>query len=139
MATGFGGNTENMSLLEHVTGLKIGKNVSYFYYPLSKDATKKSYIGSSDGKENDILKKLFPNNINLKFLTLSSSEYFHAIDILKQFSTQTSILEVCKFAKDSVTKSDLNSENLGEIFLDDMINGLFDLRSLSSSFEGASS
>ena len=139
LATGFGGNTENMSLLEHVTGLKIGKNVSYFYYPLSKDATTKSYIGSSDGKENDILKKLFPNNINLKFLTLSSSEYFHAIDILKQFSTQTSILEVCKFAKDSVTKSDLNSENLGEIFLDDMINGLFDLRSLSSSFEGASS
>jgi len=139
LATGFGGNTENMSLLEHVTGLKIGKNVSYFYYPLSKDVTTKSYIGASDGKENDILKKLFPNNKNLKFLTLSSSEYFHAIDILKQFSTQTSILEVCKFAKDSVTKSDLNSENLGEIFLDDMINGLFDLRSLSSSFEGASS
>jgi len=48
-------------------------------------------------------------------------------------------LEVCKFAKDSVTKSALNSQKLGEIFLDDLINGLFDLRSLSSSFEGASS
>ena len=139
LGTGFGGNSENMSLLEHVTGLKVGKNVSYFYYPLSKENISKSFIGSSDGKENESLKKLFSFNKNLNFLTLTSSEYFHAIDILKQFSNQTSILEVCKFAKDSVTKSDLNSEKLGEIFLDDIIDGLFDLRSLSNSFEGASS
>ncbi len=139
LGTGFGGNSENISLLEHVTGLKVGKNVSYFYYPLSKETTIKSYIGSSNSKENDVLKKLFTNDKNFNFLSLSSSEYFHAIDILKQFSSQTSILEVCKFAKDSVTKSDLNSEKLGELFLDDLIDGLFDLRSLSSSFEGASS
>ena len=139
LGTGFGGNSENISLLEHVTGLKVGKNVSYFYYPLSKETTIKSYIGSSNSKENDDLKKLFTNDKNLNFLSLSSSEYFHAIDILKQFSSQTSILEVCKFAKDSVTKSDLNSEKLGELFLDDLIDGLFDLRSLSNSFEGASS
>ena len=104
-----------------------------------KNPTIKPYIGSSNGKENEILKKLLSNDKKTNFLTLSSSEYFHAIDILKQFSSQTSILEVCKFAKDSVTKSDLNSEKLGELFLDDLINGLFDLRSLSSSFEGASS
>ena len=48
-------------------------------------------------------------------------------------------MEVCKFAKDSITKSDLNSEKIGEIFLDDIVDNLFDLRSLSSSFEGASS
>ena len=139
LGTGFGGNSENMSLLEHVTGLKVGKNVSYFYYPLSKENIVKSYIGSLNGKENEILKKLLVGDGNFNFLTLNSSEYFHAMDILKQFSSQTSILEVCKFAKDSVTKSDLDSEKLGEIFLDDMIDGLFDLRSLSSSFEGASS
>ena len=90
-----------MSLLEHVTGLKVGKNVSYFYYPLSKKSTTNSYIGSADGKENEILKKLITSDKNLNFLTLNSSEYFHAIDVLKQFSNQTSILEVCKFAKDS--------------------------------------
>jgi|TARA_B110000438_G_scaffold296479_1_gene341245 hypothetical protein len=139
LGTGFGGNLENISLLEHVTGLKVGKNVSYFYYPLSKEIIVKSYIGSSNGKENEILRKLLAGDKIFNFLSLSSSEYFHAIDILKEFSSQTSILEVCKFAKDSITKSDLNSEKLGEIFLDDMIDGLFDLRSLSSSFEGASS
>ena len=139
LGTGFGGNSENISLLEHVTGLKVGKNISYYYYPLSKESTIKPYIGSSDSKENETLKKLLTNEKKFNFLSLNSAEYFHAIDILKQFSNQTSILEVCKFAKDSVTKSDLNSEKLGELYLDDFIDGLFDLRSLSSSFEGASS
>ena len=139
LGTGFGGNSENISLLEHVTGLKVGKNISYYYYPLSKESTIKLYIGSSDSKENETLKKLLTNEKKFNFLSLNSAEYFHAIDILKQFSSQTSILEVCKFAKDSVTKSDLNSEKLGELYLDDFIDGLFDLRSLSSSFEGASS
>ena len=139
LGTGFGGNSENISLLEHVTGLKVGKNVSYFYYPLSKESPIKPYIGSSDSKENDTLKKLLTDNKKFNFLSLNSSEYFHAIDVLKQFSSQTSILEVCKFAKDSITKSDLNSEKIGELYLDDFIDGLFDLRSLSSSFEGASS
>jgi len=139
LGTGFGGNSENISLLEHVTGLKLGKNVSYFYYPLSKDPIEKPYIGTSADKENEILKKLLVDDKNLNFLSLNSSEYLHAIDILKQFSSQTSILEVCKFAKNSATKSDLNSEKLGEIFLNDLIENLFDLRSLSSSFEGASS
>ena len=35
------------------------------------------------------------------------------------------------------TKSDLTSDNFNKIFLDDMINGLYDLRSLGSSFEGS--
>ena len=139
LGTGFGGNSENISLMEHVTGLKIGKNVSYFYYPLSKIHNPELFIGSFNGKENEILKKILLDKKPLNFLTLNSSEYFHAINILKQFSIQTSILEVCKFAKDNVTKSDLNSEKLGDLFLDDLINGLFDLRSLSNSFEGANS
>ena len=46
---------------------------------------------------------------------------------------------MCKFTKDPTTKAELNSNELNEIFLDDMIDNLFDLRSLGSSFEGASS
>tara|TARA_Y100000590_G_scaffold96306_1_gene109428 strand:+ start:22047 stop:23183 length:1137 start_codon:yes stop_codon:yes gene_type:complete len=139
LGTGFGGNSENISLLEHVTGLKVGKTSSYFYFPLSKVNDSKSFIGSFDGKQNDILKKLLEGKNPLNFLSLNSSEYFHAIEVLKQFSAQTSVLEVCKFAKESTTKSDLNSQKIGNVFLDELINGLFDLRSLSSSFEGASS
>ena len=34
LATGFGGNNENISLLKHVTGFEVGKSISYFYFPL---------------------------------------------------------------------------------------------------------
>ena len=30
----YGAVIENISLLEHVTGFKAGKNISYYYYPL---------------------------------------------------------------------------------------------------------
>ena len=70
LGTGFGGNSENISLLEHVTGLKVGKNVSYFYYPLSNDITQKSYIGSSNGKENEILRKLLAGDKIFNFLSV---------------------------------------------------------------------
>ena len=80
---------------------------------------------------------MLSNDQEPQFLSLPSSEHFHAINILKQFSVLTSVLEICKFAKDKVSKSDLSTNELGEIFLDDMIDDLFDLRSLSLSFEGA--
>jgi len=139
LGTGFGGNSENMSLLEHITGLKIGKNLSYFYYPLSKFLNQNSFIGSTDKKENEILIKLLSNEEGLNVLTLTAAEYFHAIEILKKFSERTSILEVCKFAKDEITKTNLNYDKIGDMFLDELIDGLFDLRALNNSFEGATS
>jgi len=74
-----------------------------------------------------------------KFVAISSSEHFHAIDTLSRFSSLCSILEVCKYAHDEVTKNDLSSNDFQEIFLDNMINGLFDLKALGSSFEGSNS
>ena len=137
LGTGFGGNSENMSLLEHVTGNKVGKNISYYYYPLSPNNELPDYVGANSIKSDEKLQALLSNEEKLEFIGIPSSEYFHAINILKQFSVLTSILEICKFAKDKVSKSDLTTNELGEIFLDNMINGLFDLRSLSLSFEGA--
>ena len=137
LGTGFGGNSENMSLLEHVTGNKVGKNISYYYYPLSPNNELPDYVGANSIKSDEKLQSLLSNEEKLEFIGIPSSEYFHAINILKQFSVLTSILAICKFAKDKVSKSDLTNNELGKIFLDDMINGLFDLRSLSLSFEGA--
>ena len=48
-----------------------------------------------------------------------------------------SMLEVCKFANDQTTKEDLSFDSFTNIFLDDMINRMYDLKSLGSSFEGA--
>ena len=136
LPTGFGGNNENISLLEHVTGLSIGKKIYYYYYPLG---TKKSdYIGSFGGEKNKKLDELLKEKKNKEFISIQSSELIHAIHIISKFSELTSLLEVCKFANDKKTKSDLISNNFSEIYLDNMIDDLFDLRALSTSFEGPS-
>ena len=138
LPTGFGGNNENISLLEHVTGLEIGKHVSYYYYPLEDLKAEPKIIGSFNGKEDSTLSELLSINKKKKnFVAISSSEHFHAINVLSRFSSLCSILEVCKYAQDEVTKKDLSSDDFQQIFLDDMVSGLFDLKSLGSSFEGA--
>jgi hypothetical protein len=140
LPTGFGGNNENISLLEHVTGFQAGKNISYFYYPIEDLNQQPKIIGSFNGKEDPVLSDLLnTNKKETKFVAISSSEHFHAIDILSRFSSLCSVLEVCKYAKDEITKNDLSSSNFQEIFLDNMVSGLFDLKSLGSSFEGSNS
>ena len=138
LGTGFGGNTENISLLEHVTGYKTGKNVSYVYYPVTTEHDK-TIIGSYDGKSDDRLISLLSLKKNTRFVSITTAEHLHAINILKRFSDITSILEVCKFTKDKNTKNELNSSEINEIYLDNMVDNLFDLRSFGSSFDGGAS
>ena len=95
-------------------------------------------IGSFNGKEDSTLSELLTmSKKKKKFVAISSSEHFHAIDVLSRFSSLCSVLEVCKYAQDEITKNDLSSDDFQEIFLDNMASGLFDLKSLGSSFEGA--
>ena len=51
LPTGFGGNNENISLLEHVTGFEVGKSIFYYYYPLSDLSKTPNVIGSFNSKE----------------------------------------------------------------------------------------
>jgi hypothetical protein len=138
LPTGIGGNNETISLLEHVTGLEMGKDISYFYYPLGAKNQTPEIIGSFNGKVDDKLAKLLAiDKKEKKFVAISSSELFHAIKILSQFSGLSSILEVCKFAQEPTTRADLMFTEFKDLFLDDMTNGLYDLRSLGTSIEGA--
>ena len=138
LPTGIGGNNETISLLEHVTGLEMGKGISYFYYPLGAKNQTPEIIGSFNGKTDDKLAKLLAiDKKEKKFVAISSSELFHAIKILSQFSGLSSILEVCKFAQEPTTRADLMFTEFKDLFLDDMTNGLYDLRSLGTSIEGA--
>jgi len=135
---GFGGNNENISLIEHVTGFQAGKSISYYYFPIMDLTNAPNIIGSYDVTQDKVLADMLKSGKKVKkFVSLSSSEYFHAIETLSRFSTLCSILEVSKFAQDDITKSDLSSDELNNLYLDDMIGGLYDLKALGSSFEGA--
>ncbi|MEM3008588.1 MAG: hypothetical protein QXW37_08195 [Candidatus Nitrosotenuis sp.] len=137
LPTGIGGNSENVSLLEHVTGLEAGKSISYFYYPLGGGNPLPKVVGSYNNKHDQNLATLLGHKKEISFVGVSSAEHFHAINVLSRFSTLCSVLEVCKFAQDENTKMDLSSNDFQSIFLDDMVSGLYDLRSLGTSFEGA--
>ena len=137
LPTGIGGNGENISLLEHVTGLEVGKSIFYYYYPLGGGNQPPKVIGSYNSKQDQSLANLLTGNKKeISFVGISSAEHFHAINVLSRFSSLCSVLEVCKFAQDDNTKTDLQSDDFQNIFLDDMVNGLYDLRSLGTSFEG---
>lgn len=137
LGVGFNGNNELVSLLEHKTGFEVGKSISFFYYPVISKFQPSDVIGSFEGRTDDnLLSLLNSKNNETQFVSLQSSEFSHAINVLTQFSELCSKLEIFKLAKSGKIKSELRLGKSNEIFLDDMINGLYDLRSLGSSIEG---
>jgi len=137
VATGFGGNNENIALLKHVTSFEAGKSISYFYFPLGNMSNTPQIIGSSDKTDDKKLLSLLTTGKEVKkFVEISVAEYIHGINTIKKFSSLCSVLEICKFVNNN-TKSDKTFDDFTNIYLDDMITGLFDLRLLGSSFDGA--
>jgi len=137
LATGFGGNNENISLLKHITGLEVGKSISYFYFPLNDLNKTPEIIGAlRQPGEKKLLSLLKMDKKEKKFVDISSAEYLHAIDTIQKFSSLCSILEVCKFVKNDARHTRLFND-FQDLYLDDMITGLYDLRMLGSSFESA--
>ena len=138
LPTGFGGNNENISLLEHVTGLKAGKDSSYFYFPLNDLNKTPDVIGAiKQAEEKKLLSLLKTDKKEKKFVDISSAENLHAIDTIQRFSDQCSIIEVCgKFVKNN-SKHATSFNEFKDLYLDDMVTGFYDLRMLGSSFESA--
>ena len=137
LPTGFGGNNEHISLLKHVTGLEAGKSISYFYFPVNDLNNTPRVIGSvKQADEKKILSLLKTDKNEKKIVDISSAENLHAISTIQRFSSLCSVLEVCKFVKND-TKYVASFNEYKDLYLDDMVNGLYDLRMLGSSFESA--
>jgi len=137
LPTGFRGNDENMSFLKHITGFEAGKSISYFYFPVQDLNKIPEVIGSlkkTDEKKISSLLKI--NKKERKLVDISSAEYLHAINTTQRFSSLCSILEICKFVKND-TRHSILFNDFRNIYLDDMISGLYDLRMLGSSFESS--
>ena len=137
LPTGFLGNDENISVLKHVTGLEAGKSISYFYFPL-KDLNKTpEVIGSlKNTEEKNILSLLKTDKKEKKFIDISSAEKLHAINTIQRFSSLCTVLEVLRNVKKDAKHAKLFSD-FNNLYLDDMVTGLYDLRMLGASFESA--
>ncbi len=138
LATGFQGNDENIDVLKHVTGYEAGKSVSYYYFPLNGLSETPSVIGSlKKSKDSKLLALLSTGKDKKTFVDISTAEATHAIHTIKRFSGISTVLEVCRRVNNN-TESNTIFDDVKNLYLDDMINGLDDLRLLGSSFEGTS-
>jgi len=137
LATGFGGNNENISLLKHVTGFEVGKSISYFYCPLNDLNKTPEVIGALKSiEEKKLLPLLKTDKKEKKFVDISSAEYLHAINTIQRFSSLCTVLEVLRNVNKDARHAKLFSD-FNNLYLDDMVTGLYDLRMLGSSFESA--
>lgn len=141
LPTGVGGSNENIALIEHVTGMSVEKEISYYYMPMSSVAgPREAVVGSAKSKQdNHLSKMLYDQDTRQKvsFVDLNSSELSYVIRILSHYAGMASILEICKRAADSNIGMELAQGSFADLYLDDVTNGLYDLRIIGSSLDGA--
>lgn len=133
LPTGFHGNNENITVLEHMTGLEVGEDVSYYYYPMSS-AWNPNVIGAFASKRDGVLLDLLSSGEDKTIVSLTAAEYVHANYILKRFTALCSVNEICKLATEKQTRADMERCGFGELFLDDMTEMRYDLHALGDSF-----
>jgi len=139
---GFGVNNENITLIERRTGLSVGKNIFYHYMPISSISSTlfEAIIGTKSRVNSNLtslLNGLYPNN-TMKIVDIESAEYIYCIRILRHYGLMSPIFEICKFADHTFQFQIMESESLDEIYLDDLVVGLFDLNTILSSLAGIS-
>ena len=144
LPTGVGGNTENIALIEHLTGFVIGRDIYYYYLPitsLSELGQPDLLVGSSSTNEKDLqllgLIQDLPRTEDSNIVDISSAELAHVIRILEHYTGLASTLEVCKQTRSSGFPSQGVHNKYGELYIDEISNGLYDLRVVASSLSGA--
>ncbi len=123
---GLDGNAQYISLLRHVTGTDHN-GMNYYYYPL-EGISQQDVIGSLY-KTNTDISTILPGD-NKNFVSIHAAERIHALRVLSKFSSLLGILEVCRYATD---KDDMAVDPRNDTFIDDMIDGLYDMYQINHS------
>lgn len=141
LPAGIGNNNENIALAEHITGFAVGSDLNYYYMPVGPGEFENPLVGSVKAKSDNVMAKFLHDyaQSKLKFVDLGSAEFTHAIRVLSHYSSIASIFEMCKYISEPAAKHGIEQEEFREIYVDDITDGLFDLRVIASSLEGAGS
>lgn len=142
LPAGIGGNNENIALIEHMTGMAVDQDISYYYMPTSPIASgTEMLVGSIRSKQDNSLAKMLYDSDGKKkvnFVDVYSAELSHVIRTLSHYSGMASILEVCKKATDSnIPANELMHGTFSDLYIDDVTSGLYDLRVIGASLDGA--
>ena len=139
---GFGVNNENITLIEHRTGLNVGKNIFYHYMPVSSISSSlfDAIIGTKTELNSSLANMLdgLYSDKTIKVVDIEAAEYIYCIRILRHYGSMSPIFEICKFADNNFQHQDTETESFDEMYLDDLVSGLFDLNTILSSLTGIS-
>jgi len=139
---GFGVNNENITLIEHRTGLNVGKNIFYHYMPVSSISSSlfDAIIGTRTELNSNLANMLdgLYSDQTIKVVDMETAEYIYCIRILRHYGSMSPIFEICKFADNNFQHQDTETESFDEMYLDDLVAGLFDLNTILSSLTGIS-
>lgn len=130
LPAGPGSSVENVSLLERITGFAAGRSIHYYYCPAS--GTAPAVIGSHQGLPDEQLAALVSDGEPPRFVTFSSAEWLHALDVVTRFAKVSSILETSQHMRKDMGPGDF--DRFRDVFLDEAIRGTYDLRVLRASF-----
>jgi hypothetical protein len=142
---GIGGNSEIISLIEHLSGLIVGSDIYYYYNPIDKIKTNEIIIGSYQQQVNDpyfnkTINLLYKHDLKaLKIVSISTSELLYTINVINRYSSLVSINEITKLNRLKEIRTEMLQNNVESVYFDDIVNGLFDLRIISLSLTSSSS
>ena len=143
---GIGGNNEIITLIEHQSGLIVGTDVQYFYNPIKVyGGVGRNVVGSYQQIKTEPFTNAFLNLINgnnsiqsdLEISSVVSAELNYSINVSNRFSNLACINEVSKLAKLKEDKMALFNKIDKQVYLDEISNGLFDLRIISHSLSSS--
>ncbi|MGD1835070.1 MAG: hypothetical protein ACPKQO_05060 [Nitrososphaeraceae archaeon] len=139
LPVGINGNSENIDILEHTTGMEAGDNIFYYYMPINSGPLLSTNInvGQLDYQYDPNLENMISAATKKKvaFIPLESSELSYISKILRHYSGISSIIEVCKHANG--ISNPLTDPFYKDLYIDDIGNGLHDLRIIQTSLHGS--
>lgn len=141
LPTGIGGNEENIDILEHTTGMTVGENIYYYYMPINSGPilSTNTILGNFNSKRDAFLENMLNKftHQEINFVDILSAELAYVSRILRHYSGIASVLEVCKFSTGYNIDNQIVDNFYKDLYLDDITNGLHDLRIIQSFLHGS--
>ena len=135
---GYGGNSENFEIVERASGLKPDEDFTYVFAPLSSRTLTAISAGSNSLKEPKKIATVM-KNAGIKsphILSIPLSELYFIKETIMRYSPAVSELEASRAIADAEERKEFGKVlNNRDVFLDDLADGIFDLRVVSASLE----
>jgi len=137
LPTSCGGNEENVSLIEKLTGLEAGVSFDYIYAPLSPRTNKPIVLGSSRVDIDKVVIESIKSALTdvPKILPLRLAELLYSKHIIKKYNSIVTEFELFKMLG-KVSKVDLKSFTEDhEVYLENMAENLLDIRVIADTLK----